>query len=167
MADSVYQGWVNIIVNETKLKDLDKIMTIEGIKSTENWKPRPDHADTYIYDMGPEKMKAYISVTTDGIVYKKSIASNTYPPDYALDTVNQANYDKLNADYKEDYVIYYASMANLLESPGFLRESYYRPEDDTLVEIYEWLAPNGDKISGAFYNGKLTGIAGLAYIPKQ
>lgn len=167
MAESVYQGWVKVIVNETKEKNLDKIMTIKGTKSTENWKPRPDHKDTYIYEMGPDGMKAYISVTTDGIVYKKSISSNVYPPGYALDTVNQANYDILNADYKDDYVIHYASMANLLESPGFLRESYYRPEDDTLVEIYEWLAPNGDRLAGSFYNRKLTGMAGLAYIPKQ
>jgi len=167
MAEPVYQGWVNIIVNETKLKDLDKIMTIKGVKSTENWKPRPDHADTYIYEMGPKDMKAYISVTTDGIVYKKSISSNTYPPDYALATVTMDNYDELNAIYKRDQVIPYGVMANMLESPGFLRESYYRPEDDTLVAIYEWLAPNGDKISGAFYNGKLTGMAGLAYIAKQ
>jgi hypothetical protein len=167
MADSVYQGWVNIIVNETKVKELDRIMTIKGTKSTENWKPRSDHADTYIYVMGPAGMKGYISVTTDGIVYKKSISSNTYPDDFTLSTVTRSNYEILDAIYKKDYVIPYNLMANLLESPGFLREQYYRPDDDKLVEMYEWYAPNGDRMSGAFYNGLLTGMAGLVFIPAE
>jgi hypothetical protein len=167
MADSVYQGWINIIINETKVKDLDKIMTIKGKKSTENWKPRPDHADTYIYEMGPAGMKGYISVTTDGTVYKKSISSNTYPDDFTLSTVTRANYEKLDAIYKKDYVIPYNLMANLLESPGFLREQYHRPDDDKIVEMYEWYSPNGDRMSGAFYNGLLTGMAGLVFIPAE
>jgi len=58
-------------------------------------------------------------------------------------------------------------MANLLQSPGFLREQYYRPDDDTIVEMYEWYAPNGDRMSGAFYNGLLTGMAGLVFIPAE
>ncbi|PKO00886.1 MAG: hypothetical protein CVU42_01875 [Chloroflexi bacterium HGW-Chloroflexi-4] len=167
MADDVYQGWINIIVNETKVKDLDKIMTIKGVKSTENWKPRPDHADTFIYEMGPVGMKGYISVTTDGIVYKKSLSSNTYPDDFGLATVTRATYEQLDAIYQQDYVIPYAVMANILQSPGFLREQYFRTDDNKMVAIYEWLAPNGDRISGAFYNGLLTGMAGLAYIPAE
>ncbi len=167
MAGPVYQGWVNIIINETRVEDLDEIMTITGKRSTENWKPRADHADTFIYDMGPEGMKGYISVTTEGIVYKKSLTPTAYPDDYALATVNQQIYAELDAIYKRDYVIPYAVMANMLESPGLLREQYHRPDDDTMVAIYEWLAANGDRISGAFYNGKLTGMAGLAYIPAE
>ncbi len=167
MADDVYQGWINIIVNETKVKDLDKIMTIKGTKSTENWKPRPDHADTYIYDMGPTDMRAFISVTTDGIVYKKSLSPNTYPDDFELSSVTQATYQQLDAIYKQDFVIPYTVMANILQSPGLLREQYFRPDDNTMVTMYEWLAPNGDRISGAFYNELLTGMAGLAYIPAE
>jgi hypothetical protein len=142
-------------------------MTIKGTKSTENWKPRSDHADTFIYVMGPAGMKGYISVTTDGTVYKKSISSNTYPDDFTLSTVTRSNYEKLDAIYKKDYVIPYNLMANLLQSPGFLREQYYRPDDDTIVEMYEWYAPNGDRMSGAFYNGLLTGMAGLVFIPAE
>jgi hypothetical protein len=167
MAKSVYQGWINIIINETNVKDLDKIMTIKGTKSTENWKPRPDHADTFIYEMGPAGMKGYISVTTDGTVYKKSISSKTYPDDFTLSTVTRANYEILDAVYKKDYVIPYNLMANLLGSPGFLREQYHRPDDDTIVEMFEWYAPNGDRMSGAFYNGLLTGMAGLVFIPAE
>ena len=167
MADSVYQGWINVIINETKVKDLDKIMTIKGTKSTENWKPRPDHADTYIYEMGPKGMKGYISVTTDGIVYKKSLTPNTYPDDFKLATVTRTNYEKLDAIYNEDYVIPYNVMANLLESPGLLIEQYFRLDDEKMISSYNWFAPNGDKIGGYFLDGKLTGMAGLVFIPAE
>lgn len=167
MADDVYQGWINIIVNETKVKDLDKIMTIKGTKSTENWKPRPDHADTFIYEMGPAGMKGYISVTTDGIVYKKSLSPNTYPDDFKLSTVTKENYEQLDAIYKRDYVIPYTVMANMLESPGLLIEQYFRTDDEKMISSYNWYAPNGDKIGGYFIDGLLTGMAGLVFIPAE
>jgi hypothetical protein len=167
MADSVYQGWVNIIINETKVKDLNKIMTIKGTKSTDSWKPRPDHADTYIYEMGPTDMRAFISVTTDGIVYKKSLSPNTFPDDFKLSTVTRSTYEELDAIYQRDYVIPYPVMANMLESPGLLIEQYYRPDDGKMISSYNWYAPNGDKINGYFIDGLLTGMAGLAYIPAE
>lgn len=164
MAGPVYQGWLNVIINETKEADLDKIMTITGKKSTENWKPRPDHKDTYLYQMPWDGMIGYISVTTEGVVYKKSINPNYYPNDYVLDTVNQDTYDQLNAIYNRDKVIPYAVMANLLESPGFLIEQRHRVEDNMLISQYIWLDGKGGRISGYFLNGNLTGMAGLAYI---
>lgn len=164
MAGPVYQGWLNVIINETKEADLDKIMTITGKKSTENWKPRPDHKDTYLYQMPWDGMIGYISVTTDGLVYKKSINPNYYPNDYVLDTVNQDTYDQLNAIYNRDKVIPYAVMANLLGSPGFLIEQRYRVDDNMLISQYIWLDGKGGRISGYFLNGNLTGMAGLAYI---
>lgn len=164
MAGPVYQGWLKVIINETKEADLDKIMTITGKKSTENWKPRPDHKDTYLYQMPWEGMIGYISVTTEGVVYKKSINPNYYPNDYVLDTVNQDTYDQLNAIYNRDKVIPYAVMANLLGSPGFLIEQRYRVEDNMLISQYIWLDGKGGRISGYFLNGNLTGMAGLAYI---
>lgn len=164
MAGPVYQGWLNVIINETKEADLDRIMTITGKKSTENWKPRPDHKDTYLYQMPWDGMIGYISVTTEGVVYKKSINANYYPNDYALDTVNQDTYDQLNAIYNRDKVIPYTVMANLLESPGFLIEQRHRVDDNMLISQYIWLDGKGGRISGYFLNGNLTGMAGLAYI---
>lgn len=164
MAGTVYQGWLNVVINETKEADLDMIMTIPGKKSTENWKPRPDHKDTYLYQMPWDGMIGYISVTTDGVVYKKSINPNHYPNDYALATVNQDIYDQLNAIYNRDKVIPYPVMANLLGSPGFLIEQYHRVDDNLLISLYNWFDGKGGRISGYFLNGKLTGMAGLAYI---
>jgi len=51
--------------------------------------------------------------------------------------------------------------------PGFLLEAYIRADDKVLVETIQWFNANGACISGAFYNGKLTGMAGLAFIDKQ
>ena len=164
MAGPVYQGWINVIINETKEADLDEIMTIPGKKSTENWKPRPDHKDTYLYQMPWDGMIGYISVTTDGVVYKKSINPNHYPNDYALVSVNQETYDQLNAIYNRDKVIPYDVMANLIGSPGFLFEQYHRVDDNMLISQYFWLDGKGGRISGYFLNGKLTGMAGLVYI---
>jgi hypothetical protein len=164
MAGPVYQGWLNVIINETKEADLDEIMTIPGKKSTENWKPRPDHKDTYLYQMPWDGMTGYISVTTAGVVYKKSINPNHYPNDYALMSVNQETYDQLNAIYNRDKVIPYEVMANLLGSPGFLFEQYHRVDDNMLISQYFWLNGKGGRISGYFLDGKLTGMAGLVFI---
>ena len=117
--------------------------------------------------MGPKDMRAFISVTTDGIVYKKSLSPNTYPTDFKLATVTKASYNELDAIYQKDYVIPYSAMANILESPGLLIEQYYRPDDGKMISTYDWLAPNGDRINGYFIDGLLTGMAGLSFIPAE
>ncbi|MDO9088333.1 MAG: hypothetical protein Q7U53_19160 [Anaerolineaceae bacterium] len=167
MAGPVYQGWINIIVNETKEADLDKIMTIPGKKSTDSWKPRPDHKQTYLYEMPWAKMTGFISVTTDGIVYKKSVSSNTHPTDFELSTVNRSMYEELDAIYKRDKVIPYEVMANMLGSPGFLYEQYYRPDDGKMISQYTWYNADRDRISGYFLDGLLTGMAGLNFIESE
>ncbi len=167
MAGSIYQGYLSVIVGETHADQLDSLIGLTGKRSTDSWKPRPDHADTFIFDLEKDKMLAWISVTTDGIVYKKGISANTHPSDFQLNSVNQATYDQLNAIYKRDQVIPYAVMANTIGHPGFLLEAYIRADDNMLVETIQWFNANGDRLSGAFYNGKLTGMAGLAFIPKQ
>ena len=167
MAGSIYQGYLSVIVGETRGDQLDSLIGLTGKRSTDSWKPRPDHADTFIFDLGKDNMLAWISVTTDGVVYKKSISANTRPSDFQLNSVNQATFDQLDAIYKRDKVIPYAVMANTIGHPGFLLEAYIRADDNVLVETIQWFNVNGDRLSGAFYNGKLTGMAGLAFIPKQ
>ncbi len=164
MAGPIYQGWVNIVIGETMEEDLDRIMTIEGRKSTDSWKPRESHAQTYLFTMPWEGMTGYISVTTDGWVYKKNVTSNTHPTDFALATVNREVYEELKAIYDQDKVIPYAVMAKRLGSPGFLREQYIREDDGVIVATYNWYNADGDRMTGIFFNGRLTGMMGLNYI---
>jgi hypothetical protein len=166
MAGPVYQGWINIIVNKTLEADLDKIMTIPGKKSTDSWKPRESHKQTYLYEMPWKGMTGYISVTNDGVVYKKNVTSNTHPTDYALDTVNRAMYEQLKAIYDRDKVIPYLVMSNILESPGFLLDQYYREDDGKIVSTFSWYNAKGDRITGIFFDGLLTGMMGLNFIEK-
>ena len=167
MAGPVYQGWINIVIGETMEADLDQIMTIPGKKSTDSWKPRESHKQTYLYEMPWDGMTGFISVTTEGWVYKMNVSSNTHPTDFALATVNRTVYDELNAIFNRDKVIPYEVMANLLESPGFLREQYYREEDEMLVSTYSWYNAAGDRMTGIFFNGRLTGMMGLNFIPAE
>jgi hypothetical protein len=161
MAKNPYQGYASVVINETKESELTGLLGSAGKKSTENWKPRPDHADTYLWDIGND-YKIFISVTTDGIVYKKSISPYFVPDGFELDTVNDDSYQELKDIYSRSLAIPYPVMANLLESPGFLREAY--EVDGVIKENYEWYDSNGGRITGFFVDGQLTGIAGLAYI---
>jgi hypothetical protein len=165
MAGSAYQGYLKVIVGETRGDELNGLIEMKGKKSTENWKPRPSHADTFIFDFGKDDMRAFISVTTDGIVYSKSISPNTHPADFQLMTVKKATYDQLDAIYKRDQAVPYNVMANMLGHPGFMSEQVLR-EDGRLETHYQWYAANGDRIIGIFFDDVITGIAGLAYIPK-
>jgi hypothetical protein len=165
MAGPVYQGYLKVIPGKTRGAELNGLIGLEGKKSTENWKPRPSHADTFIFDFGQDSMRAYISVTTDGIVYSKSISPNTHPSDFQLATVTKAAYEQLNAIYKRDQAVPYAVMAKTLDHPGFMSQQVLR-EDGRTETNYNWYAANGDRIIGIFFDGVITGIAGLAYIPK-
>jgi hypothetical protein len=164
MAGPIYQGWINIQINQTRVEDLDKIMTIPGRRETSSYKPRDNHADTFIYDFGRDKLLAYISVTTDGVVYKKAVTANSNLTGHGLTSVNRENYEALKAIYNRDKVIPYVVMANLLESPGFLREEYIRQDDGKVINTYNWYSHKGDKIVGIFYDGLLTGVMGLNFI---
>lgn len=165
MAGKNYQGFVAIVINKTTVKEIDGLIGLKGRKSTENYKPRPDHKDTYIYDF-PDGMKAYVGVLTNDVVYKKLISpADAYPKDFKLATVTKENYQILDSQFKKNKSIPYADMANLLKSPGFIRESYI--SEGKYKATYEWYAANGDRMSGFFIDGSLTGMAGLAFIPKS
>jgi len=163
MAGPVYQGYLKVKVYETRVEELDKLMTIPGTKSTDSWKPIPEHMDSYIYDTGVDGMKISIKVRTDGVVYWKTFYANNYPKDYKLATVTRANYEVLDGLYKKDKVIPYAVMANLLESPGFLFEAKFHEDGKTVREQFQWYSNDGYIMSGLFLDGKLTGMAGLVY----
>ncbi len=165
MAGPVYQGYLKVVPGKTRGDELNGLIGLEGQRSTDSWKPRPTHADTFIYKFGQDNMLAWISVDTNGLVYKKAISVNTHPSDYQLETVTQENYKKLDAIFKRDKAVPYTVMANLLGSPGFLGEQTLR-EDGRLESNYSWYAANGDRMIGIFFDGVITGIAGLAYIPK-
>ncbi len=167
MAGPVYQGWISIVLGETMEEDLDRIMTIEGRESTDSWKPRESHKQTYLYQMPWDGMTGFISVTVDGWVYKINVSNNTHPDDFALATVNRDTYEELTAIYDRDKAIPYAVMANMLESPGFLRETYIGNDDGIIRSIYNWYNANGDRITGIFVDGVLTGMLGLNYIEAE
>ncbi|MHC1785250.1 MAG: hypothetical protein AB9891_21310 [Anaerolineaceae bacterium] len=166
MAEKNYQGYLKVIPGKTRVGELDGLIGLKGTRSTENWKPRPDHKDTFIYKFEQDDMKAWISVTTDGVVYKKTISVNTRPLDYKLPTVTRENYNKLDAIYKENLSIHYNVMANLLKSPGFLSEQILR-EDGRMEKTVSWWGPNGEKIGGIFFDDVLTGYATLMYLPPE
>ena len=164
MADPVYQGWINIQIGETMEADLDRIMTIEGRKSTDTWKPRESHKQTYLYEMPWDGMIGYISVTNEGWVYWINVSPNMHPDDFVLATVNREKYQELKAIYDRDRVIPYTVMANILESPGFLREESIGEENGIVRSIYNWYNAAGDRITGIFMDGMLTGAIALNYI---
>ena len=166
MAGPVYQGWISIILGETMEEDLDQIMTIEH-KGTDTWPFREDHKISYLYDLPWEGMTGYISVTDEGWVYRMRVTQNTHPDDFILPTVNRDNFEELKAIHERDKAIPYAVMANILESPGFLRETYIGEEDGVIHSIFNWYNEDGDRITGTFLDGLLTGAIGfgLNYIP--
>jgi len=55
-------------------------------------------------------------------------------------------------------------MANMLQSPGFLLDQYYREDDGKMVSTYSWYNAKGDRITGIFFDGLLTGMMGLNFI---
>ncbi len=166
MAGPVYQGYLKVIPGQTRVEELNSLIGLQGKRSTENWKPRPTHADTFIFDLKKDNMLAWISVDTSGVVYKVEISANTYPSDFQLETVKKASYDQLDAIFKRDKVVPYEVVANLLGSPGF-RNAMVLLEDGRIETDYKWYNANGDRMIGFFFNGRMTGMAGLAFIPKE
>ena len=163
MAGPVYQGWISIVLGETMEEDLDRIMTVDHI-GTDTWPFRDDHKISYRYQLPWDGMTALISVTEEGWVYRMRVTADAHPNDFALATVNRENYDELKAIYDRDKAIPYAVMANMLESPGFLRETFIGEDDGIIREIFNWYNADGDRISGTFLDGVLTGAIGLNYI---
>jgi hypothetical protein len=73
-------------------------------------------------------------------------------------------YEQLKAIYDRDKVIPYEVMANMLGSPGFLREQWIGEDDGIVRSTFNWYNASGDRITGLFLDGRLTGIMGLNFI---
>ena len=161
LATPKYQAFSSIVPFETSESDLNKIMGEEGKLSTENWKPREDHANTYIYELG-DGVKGSVSVITSGEVYKTSTSGVPQSMDI---TVNNDLYQQMTDQYKKDNRLPYEYVANLLGSPGF-RTWYQLRDDNTMREDYIWYNAKGDYISGVFIDGAIRGFGGFAYVVK-
>lgn len=161
LATPKVQAFATIVPFVTMESDLKKIMGEEGKLSTENWKPHPDHANTYIYDLG-EGVTAYVGVLTSGEVYKTSISGTPQTMDV---TVNNDLYQQMTDLYNQEYMLPYETVANLLGSPG-LRIWYQLRDDNTMREDYIWYNAQGDYISGTFIDGAIRGFGGFAYVVK-
>lgn len=161
LATPKVQAFASIVPFVSMESDLKKIMGEEGKLSTENWKPHPDHANTYIYDLG-EGVTAYVGVLTSGEVYKTSISGTPKTMDV---TVNNDLYQQMTDLYNQEYMLPYETVANLLGSPG-LRIWYQLRDDNTMREDFIWHNAQGDYISGSFIDGAIRGSAGFAYVVK-
>ncbi len=161
LATPKVQAFSTIVPFVTMESDLKKIMGEEGKLSTENWKPREDHANTYIYELG-DGVKGYVSVITSGEVYKTSTSGVPQSMDI---TVNNDLYQQMTDQYKKDNLLPYEYVANLLGSPGF-RIWYQLRDDNTMREDYIWYNAQGDYISGTFIDGAIRGFGGFAYVVK-
>jgi len=162
LATPKYQAFASIVPFVTMESDLKKIMGEEGKLSTENWKPREDHANTYIYELG-DGVKGFVSVITTGEVYKTSISGIPTSMDIM---VNNDLYQQMTDLYNQDKKLPYETVANLLGSPG-LRIWHQLRDDNTMREDYIWYNAKGDYISGSFIDGAIRGFGGFAYVVKQ
>ena len=161
MAGPVYQAWLDIIVGQTKEADLDRIMPITKAEYTPEWKPHPDHAKTFTYEMPWQGMIGYVEINTQGLVYNKYF--NLYDPtDFALDTVNETIFELIQAKYMGERNVPYADIANDLEAPGFLR-SQMLDSGGQVTSLYWWYGTGGRLIIGLFEDGKLLSMTDLTY----
>ena len=47
-----------------------------------------------------------------------------------------------------------------------LLDQYYREDDGKIVSTFSWYNAKGDRITGIFFDGLLTGMMGLNFIEK-
>ena len=161
MAGPVYQGWLNIVVGQTRLEDLDRIMPIPKELFIPEWKPYVDHAYTFTYEMPWPEIIGFVEINTDGYVYSKTF-NNFDPTDFRLESVNRANFESIQARYKGQVNITYAQIANDLGSGGFLTGETLLSRGETSSTFW-WIGTGGEAIVGRFYDGVLHTMDDLDY----
>lgn len=153
-----YWAFMNVMIGQTYTEELPDLFGEPGREET-GLKPRPDSDKTFSFDLGDGK-KAFIAVTTSGMVYKKSIPDAYYPnPDILA---SPALYEQLVEMFADTGAIPYETMAEMLGTDGFPMEVYLTAEDELKAQ-YSWTTTDGYYISGFFVNGVLTGAWGLSY----
>lgn len=161
LTSDLYKAYLSIPINE--VADLEPI--IGPLKSSSGQlKPRPDHKDTFVFDIGGG-MDAYVSITTSGLVYKKNIGQIKYV-DMGVE-FDRSTYDMIYQMQKDtNYKLPYTQVAQILGSPGLV--IWQQIQDDGKMRIeYQWFNSNGDRMWVAAYDGLITGAAGISFVPKE
>ncbi|HQM55164.1 MAG TPA: hypothetical protein PLX29_06740 [Anaerolineaceae bacterium] len=156
-----YRKYLSVPINE--------VVALEPIigplkSSSGGLKPRADHKDTYVFDIGGD-MKAYVSITTSGLVYKKTIGPvNQVDMGVEFDS---DTYDQLAQLQKDmNYQLPYTLVAQILGSPGLIIWDQIQDDGSRRTEYY-WFNSKGDAMWVAAYNGLITGYAGISFMPKN
>ncbi len=159
LATEAYLKYLSIPVNT--VTDLEPIIG-PLVSSTSQLKPRADHKDTYMFDIGGD-MTSYTRVTTSGLIYWKDIGG-VQQVDMGIE-FDSSTYDTLKKMCSDaGYKLPYTDMANFLGSPGMVTRHYL--EDDGRINIdYKWYNSKGDSLSVYTYDGIITGTP--TFIPKQ
>ncbi len=161
LTTDLYQAYLSIPINE--VADLEPL--IGPLKSSSGQlKPRPDHKDTFVFDIGGG-MQAYASITTSGLIYKKNIGQ-ILPVDMGVE-FDRSTYDMLYQMQKDtNYQLPYTLVAQILGSPGLV--IWHQIQDDGKMRIeYQWFNSKGDRMWVAAYDGLITGSAGISFVPKE
>ena len=161
LTTDLYKAYESIPINE--VVDLEPI--IGPLKSSSGQlKPRPDHKDTFVFDIG-SGMDAYASITTSGLIYKKNIGQ-IKQVDMGVE-FDRSTYDMLYQMQKDsNYQLPYTQVAQILGSPGLV--IWHQIQDDGKMRIeYQWFNSKGDRMWVAAYDGLITGAAGISFVPKE
>ncbi len=159
LATAPYLTYLSIPVND--VVDLEPIIG-PLVSSTSQLKPRPDHMDTYMYDIGGG-MTTYTRVTTSGLIYWKDIGQ-VQAVDIGIE-FDKSAYDALMQMAKDSgYQLPYTQVAHYMGSPGMVIRHYLQ-EDGRINIDYAWFNSRGDKLYVASYDGIITGTP--TFVPKE
>lgn len=159
LVTDAYLKYLSIPVNE--VVDLEPIIG-PLVSSTSQLKPRADHKDTYMFDIGGG-MTSYTRVTTSGLIYWKDIGQ-VQAVDIGIE-FDKSAYDAIMQMAKDSgYHLPYTQVAQYMGSPGMVIRHYLQ-EDGRINIDYAWFNSRGDKLYVAAYDGIISGTP--TFVPKQ
>lgn len=132
------------------------------VSSPSQLKPRADHKDTYMFDIGGG-MTSYTRVTTSGLIYWKDVGQ-VQPVDIGIE-FDKSAYDAIMQMAKDSgYQLPYTQVAQYMGSPGMVIRHYLQ-EDGRINIDYAWFNSRGDKLYVASYDGIISGTP--TFVPKE